>query len=58
MTSSRTVKGGGGVYRAPVGMWSADLQMLRRRGPIGERGECIAARGPHMTPVGAIKTVK
>lgn len=45
MTSSRTVKGGGGVYRVSVGMRSADLLMLRRRGPIGERGECTAAKG-------------
>lgn len=37
MTSSRTGQRGGGVYRASVGMWSADLQMLRR--PIVGRGE-------------------
>lgn len=49
---------GGGVYRTSAGMWSADLQMLRRKGPIGKRGECIEGRGHYMAPVGAIKPVK
>lgn len=47
---SKEARGGGGgescrVYRASVGVWSADLQMLKRRALVGGRGGSAQQQG-------------
>lgn len=46
-----------GVYRASVGVWSAELQMLGRRALVWKEGSAQQQGGHCMTPVGAVKAV-
>lgn len=45
------------VYRASVGVWFKDLQMLGSRGEClwGRKGRATTARGQCTAPVGAVK---